>query len=411
MPVAFSRPDSRCPAWLAQPAARPAPTLAWVALAVAVASWCTLLSSCRSASSSATSVVLADGVVHHEVYLVEGPWSIHVLEIDLPRAWAAGIRLRTATSGPGSAGEKTSALARDVIAGINGDFFFASGRPLGMQIGDGVLRQAPNSRSALAVAADGTPLIAVFNLRGGLVASSGRDLAVQGLNRTSLGSGSSFYNSFATGTRDSIRADVGFVLQPLVGGVGLNDTVACRVLQVRRRSWPLRVEDGQWLAAFSAAAVDESIAPGDTVAVYLNLAPAVGTIVEGVGGGPRIVRDGRVSVEYEEEHLDYGFATDRNSRTAIGYSRDTRTLFMLTVDGGQPGYSVGMRLEELGRYMMSALDKFAVSGSNAYQVMNMDGGGSSTMVIAGEVVNRPSDPIGERSVGNALLVVDGEGRS
>ena len=84
---------------------------------------------------------------------------------------------------------------------------------------------------------------------------------------------------------------------------------------------------------------------------------------------------------------------------------------MLTVDGGQPGYSVGMRLEELGRYMMSALDKFAVSGSNAYQVMNMDGGGSSTMVIAGEVVNRRSAPIGERSVGNALLVVDGEGRS
>jgi exopolysaccharide biosynthesis protein len=41
----------------------------------------------------------------------------------------------------------------------------------------------------------------------------------------------------------------------------------------------------------------------------------------------------------------------------------------------------------------------------AWQAMNFDGGGSTTMVIDGAVVNKPSDKEGERAVGNALLVV------
>ena len=41
----------------------------------------------------------------------------------------------------------------------------------------------------------------------------------------------------------------------------------------------------------------------------------------------------------------------------------------------------------------------------AWQAMNFDGGGSTTMVIDGKVVNTPTDPTGEREVGNALVVV------
>lgn len=39
-----------------------------------------------------------------------------------------------------------------------------------------------------------------------------------------------------------------------------------------------------------------------------------------------------------------------------------------------------------------------------YEGLNLDGGGSTTMVVDGEVVNKPSDPTGERPVGNALVV-------
>ena len=401
MPTTSTSPDNGHPV---------APTEAGTAIRLAILPILSvaylIISACSKDSSTATTDLLAPGVVHHEIYLVQGPWSIHVLEIDLPIAWAAGIRLRAAASSSASEGEKTSTLAEGVIAAINGDFFFASGRPLGMQITDGVLRQEPHSRSAFVISADGKPLIDVFRLRGGLITRSGRALPINGLNRKSVKRGSSFFNPFAEISQDSVHADVGFKLQPLADVVGVNDTVACRVLQVRRRSWPLRLEQGQWLAAFGAGDVVESISPGDTVEIYLNLPPAASPLQEGVGGGPRIVRDGSVSIEYEREHLDYGFATDRNSRTAIGYTRDQRTMFLVTVDGGQPGYSVGMRLEELGHFMVGDLDDFTAVGDNAYQAMNMDGGGSSTMVISGQVVNRPSDPIGERPVGNALLVID-----
>ena len=44
-------------------------------------------------------------------------------------------------------------------------------------------------------------------------------------------------------------------------------------------------------------------------------------------------------------------------------------------------------------------------GLGVWQAMNFDGGGSTTMVIGGRVVNTPSDPAGEREVGNALLIV------
>ncbi|MBT4975726.1 MAG: hypothetical protein HOM86_00125, partial [Gemmatimonadetes bacterium] len=65
---------------------------------------------------------LAPGVVYHKIHLLEGPWWIHVIEVDLPEAWAAGVRLRTAMGHSERGGvQKTSSLAAGALAGINGD--------------------------------------------------------------------------------------------------------------------------------------------------------------------------------------------------------------------------------------------------------------------------------------------------
>ena len=80
-------------------------------------------------------------------------------------------------------------------------------------------------------------------------------------------------------------------------------------------------------------------------------------------------------------------------------------LFLVVVDGRQPGYSVGMSLAELAEFMRMRLADFALARENAYQALNLDGGGSATMVVGEQVVNSPSDPTGERPVANALLVV------
>lgn len=93
--------------------------------------------------------------------------------------------------------------------------------------------------------------------------------------------------------------------------------------------------------------------------------------------------------------------SDLQPRTAVGYSRNGRYLILVVVDGRQPLYSEGMTLKELGSLMVSL---------GAESAMNLDGGGSSTMVVQGSdgqprVLNSPIDsyiPGRERPVANHL---------
>ena len=85
------------------------------------------------------------------------------------------------------------------------------------------------------------------------------------------------------------------------------------------------------------------------------------------------------------------------SRTAL----ESRWQFIIvTVNGRNPGISVGMTLEELAELMIEL---------GAVDAMNLDGGGSTTMVIRDMVLNIPSDGI-ERSVSNAIIVTTPETR-
>lgn len=92
--------------------------------------------------------------------------------------------------------------------------------------------------------------------------------------------------------------------------------------------------------------------------------------------------------------------TVRHPRTAVGLSRDGRTLIVAVVDGRQPGHSVGLTLPELADLMIKL---------GADEAINLDGGGSSSFVYlpegAEKVVNRPSDVGGRfRPVANHLGV-------
>ncbi len=355
---------------------------------------------------------LAPGVVHHPLHLSAGPWSIHVIEVDLAKAAKAGVRLRSARAELDEEGEglaKTSAMAAQALAGINGDFFFTDGlvRPAGLQICDGKLLQLPQRRTAFVLEADGSPLISVFQFQAGLIAAGGEILPIVGFNSWATADGLTLYNYYGQMRADSVYAALGLQLQSLDSTATINDTVAARVLQIRRRGWPLLLNPDQWVVAIGGDyPMEASIAPGDTVQLYRNLLPASGAVSQAIGGGPRIIRDGEISIEHAQENLDADFASQRHPRSAVGYSRDRDTLFLVAVDGRQPGYSVGMNLEELAQFMRYSLVEHSVSKTNAYQALNLDGGGSTTMVVQGKVANRPSDQTGERLVANALLVVD-----
>jgi hypothetical protein len=160
--------------------------------------------------------------------------------------------------------------------------------------------------------------------------------------------------------------------------------------------------NGAVLAAYGAGSrlrEVQGMPDGDTIRVVLTTLPRTGlgapTIL--MGGWPRILRDGQdVAVDAPTvEGTISRNAETRHPRSAIGFSRDSSTLFLLVVDG-RTRKSVGMTLVEL-----AAL----VRRLGAWQAMNFDGGGSSTMIVNGTLVNMPSDSTGEREVGNALLLV------
>jgi len=90
------------------------------------------------------------------------------------------------------------------------------------------------------------------------------------------------------------------------------------------------------------------------------------------------------------------FAPVRHPRTAVGYDVATNKLWLIEVDGRQLPYSDGMTLPELAS-LMEAL--------GIDEGLNLDGGGSSVMVILGTARNRPSDAAGERAVVNGLALV------
>jgi exopolysaccharide biosynthesis protein len=104
-------------------------------------------------------------------------------------------------------------------------------------------------------------------------------------------------------------------------------------------------------------------------------------------------------LEYEDLRRHQGV---RHPRTAVALTGDNHFL-MVVVDGRRPGVSEGMSARELTRFLKKNF--------NPRYALNMDGGGSSTLVVAGEgdpkthVVNRPTDAKGERTVASHFVLV------
>src|SRR5690606_18927637 len=108
-----------------------------------------------------------------------------------------------------------------------------------------------------------------------------------------------------------------------------------------------------------------------------------------IGGGPRLLRAGRMHITAEEERFGSDIRLGRAPRSAIGLTRDGKAL-LVTVSGRQPGVSIGVTLQELAEILLDL---------GAVDAMNLDGGGSSTLVVGDRVMNLPSGG-SERPVGN-----------
>lgn len=135
-----------------------------------------------------------------------------------------------------------------------------------------------------------------------------------------------------------------------------------------------------------------------------QLNPTEGTSI--LNGGPMLVRNGAEDVTVRQDgmvHANdnnsfyYGWVHKRNPRTFAGVDAQGRTL-LVTADGRQTS-ALGLSLKEEADVARSL---------GMVQAMNLDGGGSTTTVASGQLMNVPSGGA-ERPVGDALLVLP-EGR-
>ena len=112
--------------------------------------------------------------------------------------------------------------------------------------------------------------------------------------------------------------------------------------------------------------------------------------------GPVLLNNGEISVGENDE---VGMAMASNPRTAIGYLGNNHYVFV--VSDGRTSESAGLSLYELASFMK----KLGVK--DAY---NLDGGGSSTMVFKGEIINNPttSGRSGEERAVSDIVYIGGE---
>src|SRR5688572_14918319 len=112
-----------------------------------------------------------------------------------------------------------------------------------------------------------------------------------------------------------------------------------------------------------------------------------------VSGAGLLLLNGREFTDWTEERITAGFDTTRHPRTMIGEGGGA--IWLVTIDGRQPTLSLGMTFTEMKRLARRL---------GLRSALNLDGGGSTTMVVNGVVVNHPSDAAGPRPVSDAILV-------
>ena len=375
----------------------------------------------QRADSTATRQV-APGVTHTRTVHAAGPWIVNVVRLDLRRR-DLEIRHRRANDSLASR-ERVSAMAaraarahEEVLVAINGDFFDvrtgASENNLvidgewwkGVRVTDSPFDTFDNVHAQFALDSLRRPLLERFAFDG-WARTSTTTLPIISLNANPSGApeGTAFFTRRfgATTPRDTTRttSEVALIL---LGRRRDTLMYGRRGPAVATSGNPIPV-DGAILAGYGARGAQvAAIAEGDTVRVRLGVTPppprraSSAPLALVIGGWPRILRDGVNVADYaaSEEGTISRNAEARHPRSAVGFSRDSSSLWLVTVDG-RSSRSVGMTISELAELMR---------GLGAWHGLNFDGGGSTAMVVQGTVVNSPAEPAGEREVGSALIVL------
>ena len=293
-------------------------------------------------------------------------------------------------------------------AAVNADFYTGEGYTISPQVIAGEIAQTEAGRQSdtwsarfreqFGVTRSGRILMERMKFSGMAVFENGGKYRIGGINTASAGGrGIVILTHHAAADTVSAGRSTRSISAVRVGSRGdttlavVSGTRPDRTVRLGRDSLIIRWNPD------SVSIPSQHVQPGDTLRLVTGFAGHDDPPEVLIGGLPRLVIDGRLNPELS---VDVGgppadFARKRHPRTGIGVTRDSTTLILVTVDGRRAG-SVGMTLAEFGNLMLSL---------GIYQGLNLDGGGSTTMVVDGAVVNSPSDLTGERPVANCLVVL------
>lgn len=325
------------------------------------------------------------------------PWQVHRLATSRGLTVAYSLVLPT---GQGKA-KLRPALANDLVrgratvgsivtrfgayAGLNGGYYAPDGAPLGMLVIDGEWIKEPMlGRTVLGIMQDGSLQMGNVKFAGRIALPGAGNLTIDALNRGHEGSDEVVLFTSRWGKPTAEKEKATRVM--LSAGM--------QVLLVNAEGRGMVIPDrGYVLSVVGPRAAQAAKAQvGGVASLQLLTDPPWPGLLHALGGGPRLVANGRPYVTAGTERFRPDVTLGAAPRSAIGLTPDG-DVALVVVDGRQKDYSAGFTLSELAAFLV----KLGVTDA-----MNLDGGGSATLVVGRTVVNRPSDG-GPRAVSNALL--------
>lgn len=373
---------------------------ATASLAVSIFVLVLCLSYFHGRASDRPNAKIAHGFAYRHDEIPQGPWSIHIVQVDRSNH---DLELQTTLPKGNQIGLATlSELAKAVpaelgrpVAAINGDYYNKVrpyvGDPKGLQILNGELISAPCDWTCLWIDAYGNPHMTNVLPRFEVTWPDGSKTPL-GLNEDRSRNAAVLYTSAigpstrTSGGRELILEQNGTnTWLPLRVG----ETYTARVRDVRANGDTPMTKDflvlslGRQLEARFA-----KVMAGAVLQISTATQPNLKGAKMAIGGGPPIVRDAK-DIARTEMYV-------RHPRTAIGWNDDY--FFFVEVDGRQRNLSVGMTLPELANYLIKLGCK---------EALNLDGGGSATFWVYGQLMNSPSEGR-ERPTANALVLIQKE---
>ncbi len=331
---------------------------------------------------------------------------INVLRVD---AGAPGLHFETGMpDGQVNGRQRTSDQAvaathpgHRVVGAVNGDFWHSSPSkvwaPSGLNVRDGELLAANDGgRSALGFDNHGRPMIGQPRQAFSLTLPDESTLRIAGVNQLRDSDQLILYTPRFGPSTATDAAGVEAILSGAPSPLPVSGDFRVTVDLVRRAAGDTPLAAGKVvLSAVGAAAASLALlTQGDEVGLSLSIDPAWANVITAIGGGALLVHDGVVATTFDQPN-----ELTANPRTAAGIGADGGVI-LVTADGRSES-SGGMALADLAQVMSSL---------GAIEALNLDGGGSTTMVVDPDgaaplaVANRPSGPY-ERRVNTTLQVV------